>query len=708
MKRMKHALGLIGLAASISSLAGCNGPTKDDKGGILTFVDDSGNVVSYTAEELLGDYEGSGTTASTYFDKLYEVLVRKYYNSPAKATELEDLKVKAKNLVLEDESNARQNANNNGTSYQTEFESILSSHKCENLNDLFEYHLYQKEKEAFENHYYNDNINAVRDGATNGLYSGEVAEENRIFPEDAEGYGIGNDGWIKEQMPYHFRHILVKVSASSGAFTQGQITEDSDATKGGEATKLSSVIFQLAGAVTSVTDNGDAAGTVRDTTWKSFGEIAVAQSEDESSAKNFGETSIVTKVMSSDFVPEFKLGTYAFDSLYNKTYTGENATTWAKENIFRVTPGLKDDATEVSEENIDPTQTVIKADGSEETIYNYFKEDIGLGQIPYGAAVALYKAAKVTKDSEGNPVNDGNAIYYPRNILFNKYFNKHNICVITPNEVPYNLYDGGSLPSTFSSDFEDEKGTVSDVYKALPGFQNDNKDVTGLSENVLSNSEGQIVLAVRAGASSYQGIHFIVVQRDALSLYGSTYDKEAKKVTENTASNKEESGTNYKSNTVDLNDYYSTTRPGLEGYPTYGEDKTAATTYVNYNQTSQSEWQTRSGTITTDLKNYNSSLSTYIFQNLVKEQKIVFNSAAIEAKIKNYTSENRKNTKADHFNTWANNWKTYAEMIQAQEEARNLGKGTGKGTLISEYCAIGYKNHDGAAWEKGGVCYHAK
>jgi hypothetical protein len=65
-------------------------------------------------------------------------------------------------------------------------------------------------------------------------------------------------------------------------------------------------------------------------------------------------------------------------------------------------------------------------------------QDTGLGQIPFGAAVALADNADTIKDVNGNTVNEGNEAFYPRNVIFNKYFNKHNICVITPNAIMSN------------------------------------------------------------------------------------------------------------------------------------------------------------------------------------------------------------------------------------------------------------------------------
>jgi hypothetical protein len=66
--------------------------------------------------------------------------------------------------------------------------------------------------------------------------------------QSSSDWGIGNAGWLLDQMPYHYRHILIKLaSGKTGEFTQDKIGESTDG-KGGETTKLSRLIFALAGA----------------------------------------------------------------------------------------------------------------------------------------------------------------------------------------------------------------------------------------------------------------------------------------------------------------------------------------------------------------------------------------------------------------------------------------------------------------------------
>ena len=639
----------------------------------MTFTDATGNVVSYTAKELLESYQEAGASASTEFDKVYEVLVRKYYQDPSKAADLKRLTTEADYDVTNDQTRAQNNADSNKTTYEAEFEAILEAAGVKNIDQLKQYHLYQREKEQFEQDYNDNHRDAMRDGSDQGLTSTEL-----LFNEDPN-YGIANKGFLKEELPYHIRHILVKVSAASGDYTQGKISEPNNSTAG-EATKLSSVIMRLAGADT-VTGTA-ASASERET----FGAIASSSSDDSGSAKNFGEIDLMTARSGNgiNYVNEFRLGTYAFESLYNQS----NNTAYALANKATITPGLKEDGSA-----IDPNQ---KLDDSGKTINEFFT-DTGIGTLPYGAAVALLKAAKITSDVNGAPVNDGNKeVFYPRNILFNKYFNKHNVCVITPNEIAYNM----SAPT--AAQIDSEVGELSATYAALPGFQHDTTaQLPGIGSNVLTDKEGHIILAVRAGTSSYQGIHFIIVQRSGLDLNGNGTD---------TAS----------ADVPTLSQYYTLGKtPGETGYPTDSAGNPMVT-FVNYNKQQTADWTSRKTTLLDLVKSYNTSLNTYIFQDLIKNGSIKFSDEAMEKRIQVYSKTKRQSSFDSSFETWKNAWKTYAELIEAQNADRALtfdwksaggtfeGNATDKGRMLSEVCAIGYKNHNTTDWEKGGRCYYVK
>jgi hypothetical protein len=728
MKMKKCALGLVAMLAGVTALSACDLVTANDNGSIFTYTDALGNRVSYSANDLLANYQDTPSSLSTEFDKVYEVLVRHYYDSlKSPSTKLADLKALADRDVIKDKQTAKNNASST-SSYEAEFEKILTSHSVKNVSELYEYHLYEEEKTDFQNAIYQ--TWGTNDSAINGLeamkdgYYTKDGQQVSIMQAstDANNYwGIGNSGWLLDQMPYHYRHILVKLaSGKTGEFTQDKIGESTDG-KGGEATKLSRLIFALAGAnYASDVDSANKRTTTIESLpiRQSFGYLASQYSEDNSgspaSSTHQGETSIVTKVMSSDFVPEFKLGSYAYETLFNQR---ETSTDFGKANAYRIAPGLKKDAgtyvgtSAITTNMIDSNQTL--EDGT--TVYHEI-EKTGLGQIPFGAAVALADMADTVKDVNGNTVNEGNEVFYPRNVIFNKYFNKHNICVITPNAIMSNSTIDSTKIGADLTTVADQvagnkvtkqfyKGAYSSLFGSLPGFKVDTTNVVSVTddnnkaENVLTNSEGQIVLAVRVSSSGYQGIHFIVVERSGLSKFGLHTDSSGK-VVEN--ANEAEATAN---NVATSSQYYTTYLPDSTSYPV---NKDNVQTYVDYNKPTSEDLTTRSGNIATAIKGYNSALSTYQFEMLVNNGSITFNDKTLGSKMMSFSTIKRQAAVDSAFTTWSDNWKSYAETLAAQEAARAIGKDTGLGTLLCETTATEYASTTKTTdlWEKGGACYY--
>jgi len=730
MKIKKCALGLVAMLASVTALSACDLVSANNNGVIFTYTDATGNRTSYSADDLLSNYRTSGSSLATEFDKVYELFVRKYYDQMG-GNKLASLKALAERDVIKDKQTAKNSASST-SSYEQEFEKILTSHSVKNVQELYEYHLYEEEKSDFQDAIYQNW--ATGDSAVNGLEAlkdGSYTDSNKntvSIMQASSDWGIENSGWLLDQMPYHYRHILIKLaSGKTGEFTQDKIGESTDG-KGGESTKLSRLIFALAGA--NYTSEVDAATKVRTTTItesknrQSFGNLAAQYSEDSSgtpaSSTHQGETSIVTKVMSSDFVPEFKLGSYAYETLFN---TRETGTDYGSKNAYRIAPGLKKEAADYVSQATTTTPiptTMIDTNQALEngtTVYDQIK-NTGLGQIPFGAAVALADYADTIKDVNGNPVNESNEVFYPRNVIFNKYFNKHNICVVTPNAIMSNsnvtgvgadLASVSDVPNLATQTVSNQKykGAKSSLYSALPGFSVDTTgtvavaDDNGVSENVLTNSEGQIVLAVRVSSSGYQGIHFIVVERSALSQFGLSKDSSGVYVENATQT----------AGVANNSQYFTTYLPDSSSYPSDTSGKLK--TYVNYNNPTSEDLTTRSNNISTAIKGFNSALSTYQFQLLVEKKQIVFNDKdneaikALEDEIKLYSQEKRLSSRDTAFNTWSDNWKSYAEALANQEAERSLGKDTGLGKLLCEYTAVHYADATkDTLWNKGGACYY--
>jgi hypothetical protein len=57
MKIKKCALGLVAMLASVTALSACDLVTANNNGSIFTYTDALGNRVSYSADDLLKNYQ---------------------------------------------------------------------------------------------------------------------------------------------------------------------------------------------------------------------------------------------------------------------------------------------------------------------------------------------------------------------------------------------------------------------------------------------------------------------------------------------------------------------------------------------------------------------------------------------------------------------------------------------------------------------------
>lgn len=723
MKKGKLTLGLVVSLTAIAGLASCNEVTYSD-GVVLTYTDQAGNRLDFTANELFGTYQTTTGQISTDFSTVEEVLIRKYYQSGGGSAQLATLTKNASLAVQSVKDEAQTNATNNKTSYQEEFEKLLDSNGVENIDELYEAKLYELERESFENDYSNSDtrVEGIRDGSYE-----ENGKTVVTYPYSAD-YGRGNEGYLLDQLPYHVSHILVNVAATNGDHTQGTITTD-------QSKKISDVVAYISGEKLLAGSTGSRS---------TFGNIALQKSDDKGSAAKYGMLDVMDRKQADSFVNEFKFGIYAFESIYNHLNLDETKNPYATKdrqipdgsgNTYKLYEKLKfsDDAT-YTDSSFAQSQDEIDAGlpEGEHFLKNYFNEsNLSIGSIPYGAAVAM-GIDQVAQDPKlAYNVNDGDNHFYPRNILFNKYFNSHWVSVITPDDIPYtHFYNEGtdfktitdevakaSLGITTDYTTENFEGINPGTYASLPGFSVDTTDVLPqFPHNVLTNEKGQIILAVRAGSSgSYEGIHFMAIERSALSEYGVTAEMTgAKKVRELTEADHVATA-----NVTSLKEYYTNYTPTDSRFPTYtpeGGKKTAKTTYINQLIEDNTVYEANSKTFVSRMKSYNSVADTFRFQYLINDGSIAFNSSnelvkKLEADIKQWISVKREDNYQDGIESFDDSWATYAEYLLRAEEARAL-KADGTQKLISETCAIGYLTGDAqnktGAWAVGGACYAKK
>ena len=632
MKKSKKVLILTASVAGLLSLASCGEVTS--KGNILiSYKDTKGTKINYTAEELFAKYtKSSRNSNSAYYDAIYDVMVRQWF-------ELEENEIyknecdKNANIQLEAlKEKADQNHDDNGTLYSDEWENILDSE----LSDLAEDKRTTKElilklqldeyKEKLQDIFY-DQFKSWKKGDT-------AQAQNNLF--------WGDNGYLKEKLPYHVKHILVNVDASSGKYYDAEISESN-------VKDLYSAISQLA--------NGT-----------NFGLVAQLISDDAASAETYGDLGIMDT--STSYVNEFKLGLYAFDTYFN---TDEE-----------ISKSLQSDENPFS---------IPEEEG------NYVKS-LGIASIPYGAIVKMNELKDVTKDSNGKQVNDGDSTYYPRNILFNKYFNNRNLAFITPDDIsgenPTAYYEDDLL-NTHYSDLDNvtgkwTNGNENPTYSAMKGFQeitlktyDSNGNQTGTEKRkVLCDNAGNPIIVVRAGSSSYQGIHFITVERSALA---ETQDG------------------------VSLNEYYASENPLTSSgtvnnnFPT-DDNGNLKKTFVNSYEMSYEKYTERVNTIKNNVKDFDKNYEMRIYEWLEENLNIEYNEVDgvnLGDKIDEYIATARYTTAYDERTSNTDTWESFIELLEVQQSQR-------KTKLIPETCALhfkdGYKGHSDKVVEE--ACYHEK
>lgn len=413
MKKRNLVLGMVAFMVGGLSLTACD-PVKKQKGTILTINNGSEIAHGITVDDIFNKYITKSTGISTYYNAISEVIIR------ASIKETPEITTDAKQRVNQAKDDAKSNASTNGTKYDDELDKILQSKGVETLKELQDLYVYEKLKEKARNDYFDQNG------------------------------GKGTFGLLKEyinqKVPYHISHILINVSASStDSGYKGQITES-------EATKLIGTIKRLA--------RGN----------ETFGSVAQSLSGDSSSAEKFGEGDIVT--VDTGYVNEFKLGLYAFDSIFN---------------------GKASSVDETRLESIHMTDNAKNYFTAKKTNKDY--------KIDFQEILDMEKVASKEKlpTGESIDINNNDATYYPRNIYFNNLFNSHQVSLITTKNKVVN----GIEQKAFKNATE---------VPALAGLLDD-------GEYALCSGTSPI-LVVRSGSgdgdSGYQGIFFIVAEKSGL------------------------------------------------------------------------------------------------------------------------------------------------------------------------------------------------
>lgn len=395
--------------------------------------------------------------------------------------------------------------------------------------------------------------------------------------------------YVKNCAPYHVRHILVKVDAASGSLYNGTISES-------DADDITNVAERLSEGET-------------------FGSVALTKSEDTLSAAVFGDAGIMSTKTS--FVSEFKYGLYTYDALFNPDTTAAE-----KQSVI---------------------STTFSSDADNVSSYTSEINDKAYG-IPYSAIKELDYYADKTTDANGQTVINSTDSNYPRNILFNNYFNNHSISFVyldTPTSATSAYYTQADYDKVDQTRYKTVSG-VSDHLKQFAAGTNYSTVSADLpSAPVLCDETGRPIIVTRAGSGSgtsgYQGIHFIIAQEDPFTT-----------TTEN------------------LEKYYT-----LEAPSTSTSSSTLGTTYVGFiNTTDTSTYNTRISNVKTAVKAMDTNFEYRQFEHYrdMAETNGLSISPDINTAVKQYIASQRATTAESETRTYNTSWETYLQLLKTYDE----------------------------------------
>ena len=623
MKKSKLSFGLVTSFIAAMSLSACGSNVKSDKEALVKFTP-----------------YGGGETVDIVTDEMYQKYhnttdgISKFYSQILEVLIRYDFQKNGDgangmltlNEIKEKAANDVKQEKTNARDkgdYNTEWKNILDSYNVENEKELKEYFIYKHEKEEISKFFLNNNIEQLR----------------------KEFIGVDNTGnkvesKVDNALPYHIRHILVKTDASATDFVNSTITST-------EANKLYNVISKLKDGKLS------------------FAQVAYDDSDDGSGKESYGDVGIVTNQINASsgkltMVNEFQLGIYAYDAL-------------------------------LSGKNNDTIETGLGLNGQykdyEKNIAQAYNEITGLVKVPYDAVRKLNEYKDLEKDEYGNELSDGNPIVYPRNIIWNKYFNHHQVFVITNANRNEGQNNNGADQAGFNGTTDQFSNIAANTYDANLGdrFVNVPSICANANEKVLTDGKGNVILGVR----SEFGIHLIVIQK-------SVYD--------------------FANSDVTLEEYYTTEVPGSSKYPTTaaGAQKD---TYVNFiNTTSTTEYNKRANKVKDAIKDFDSTYDYRLYEDLMEKYKDQVKFAGDEgsklndaiARYLDVTRGAKAHTQESKLNAV---WEEYLEMLTLQNSKRvqyyETGAGSYKSLMIPEGCAVNFK-HGGDDYKEGGKCYYAK
>ena len=680
----KKAISLVFTALAVVSLSGCSDVTSNSEGKILTYTYNGQNL-DISTDDIIQKYlnESRDEHAKAFYDALYEIVVRASFEKGGALASYKDL---VESDATEAVESAKDSADESGTSWHDYL--INQGYDDPNATDS------ERENELYLDNLYTQMTSRVND-EFDSLFNTWVLSDDEIQKEYNALWG--ENGYINKKLPYHVRHILVKVDASDdNGYSRGHISSDN-------AAKLYNTITSL------VKGN-------------SFSNVAKNYTDDSSSASTGGEYIMDTE---AGFVNEFQLGIYAYDTLLQPNFTEEENYD-SKLEVLNITEDAKEELT-----------------------------DFGVTFIPYGVVQKLNDVKDKTTTDKGLTIYDGDEDYYPRNIYFNKYFQNRNVGFIT-NETAFELSDFGSdinNPTTNAVGYTKIEDNVSgekvftdigdtghyktsgekvftegtseaNMFKTMT-FNINGEQVT---KDVLCDTEGNPILVVRNQESS-GGVHFIIVERSAFDESDKYFDLAGYKAAGAEGSD-EEIRANY---STTLNEYYAAANPkskdgidqstnkpyyvGGDAFPTYEyakEKYVPKKTYVQQNIVTPSEnnyvndtvqnYDDRVGTISEEISGMASTTQFSKYEWLNSTLNLSLNEFTddkvdVQGLVDRYISTQMNSQERSSAKSMQEKWTQYVASIREQTWER-------KYNLLPEILAADFGNPN--LYKEGAPGYNAK
>ena len=667
MKTGKRSLSLAMSILAIASLTACNDdynyPDAKWKEGIIVNVDGK----DYKYDEIYQLFDNSKGSAQAYFNVAKNILAQLV--TPKTDTMLSNVDTKINDLKNTWKTNAR----TNNTSYKEEQEKTFDSENVEDLDELREKYISQQQVEKNSQDFYEINANGVTDPSYTYYISEQMTKD-----------------YVTNQAPYHVSHVLVKVDASSDGegYWNGKITADN-------AKKIGNAVRMLASS-------------------DSFGSVAQLVSEDEGSAKMYGELVTTTEGSQSvamekttSYINEFKLGLYAYEAYLNPKTKAAEVNTAVRASL-RV-PGQAAASSSFDYKN-DTAVSELITDGT-------LVGKNGAFGIPLSKAITLGYVADVEKNIvDGSKVDYASETQYPRNILFNNYFNYHGVNFLYDDSDTYEaefLKDAievgahsdktiltlndvkDKLPSKYA-EYEYVKGQLSKIdsgkFKTVEGISDNlyNYNFDAITKKsvltkiptskrilVEKDTDTNPVIIVRGGSSGYQGIHFIVVNNDPFVNSQNTYQ------------------------------YYRTNIPDASADPASAKSADYSTNpslinYVKADINSNTTYNARRDAVVAAVKASDSNIDFRLYEENIKKfgadkfNELLGDYAGIINKyieITKESSELGKNSSLDE------SWETYIQTLALQEEITPRG-------LVPEVCVSAFEGGNYLTLE--GICHVEK